>query len=315
MPHASPQPVSLDCILTLDALNWAWLRVRENRGAAGADTITVKRFGRHLDANLLRLADEARAGTYQPGAIRYVTIAGPGKVRRLAILPVRDRVLQRAVLDALAPCLEPHFLPSSFAYRPNRSLHDAVARIVRLRDRGLTTVLDADIRRCFDSLDHGLLRESLARMVPGLDPGVWRLIELWLAHPPVCRNGALEPRARGVLQGAPLSPLLCNVYLHRLDLSLARRRLALVRYADDFVVLCRSPEHGDRAYRTVRKVLAGLELQLHPAKTRLTSFEEGFDFLGVGFKDSDLRYQVEAVTIVADDLPPAWFHYGPDGYD
>lgn len=308
--------LTLERMTSLDALNWAWLRVRENGGAAGTDFVTVKRFETNREANLLALGDEVREGSYQPGAIRFVSIPKPGKVRRLAILTVRDRVLQRAALDLLGPRIEPQFLAASFGYRPNLSLHDAVARIVRLRNRGLTTVLDADIRLCFESLDHTLLREALDRLVPDLDRKIWRLIDLWLAAPAgLRRDGSTYQRTRGVLQGAPLSPLFCNIYLHGLDASLARRRLPLVRYADDFVVLCNSPEHGERAHRAVRKVLAGLKLELHPGKTSLTSFEEGFDFLGVRFKDNDLRYDVAGTTIVSDDVPPEWFHYGPEGYD
>lgn len=309
-PHASS--LTLERMLAMDALRWAWRRVRENDGAAGIDQVSIRRYGKALEANLLALGDEVRNGTYQPGGIRHVTLTRPGKVRRLAILPVRDRVLQRAALDLLGPRLEARFLPASFGYRPNRSLHDAVSRIVFLRNRGLTTVLDGDIRACFDSLDHDILRASLRRFVPDMDRGLWRLIDLWLAGPPR-RNGL--PRARGVAQGAPLSPLLCNVYLHQLDAALARRRVALVRYADDFVVLCKSPEHGERVLRAVEKILGGLKLQLHPGKTRLTSFEEGFTFLGVGFKDSDIRYDVDGISIVADGLPPDWFHYTPEGYE
>ncbi len=309
-------PLALDRMLTLDALTWAWMRVRENRGAAGADHVTIRRFGMALEPNLLSLGDDVREGSYRPGPIRFVSTRGPGKIRRLAILPVRDRVLQRAALDLLMPHIDPQFLPSSYGYRPNRSLHDAVSRIVALRNRGLTTVVDADIRRCFDSLDHDMLRASLRRLAPGIDDGLWRLLDVWIDTPNQRhRPGAHAHRPRGVLQGAPLSPLLCNVYLHGLDQSLARRRLSLVRYADDFVVLCKSPEHGEMAMRAVEKVLSGLRLSLNPAKTSLTGFDEGFVFLGVGFRGETIRYDVEGKRVISDSLPPSSLWHGPSGYD
>lgn len=302
-------------MLTLNALTWAWRRVRENRGAAGADGITLQRFGRMLDTNLLDLAAEVHAGAYRPGPVRYVMIQEPGKVRRLAILTVRDRVLQRAALDRLGPILEPRFLPSSFAYRPGRSVQDAVERIVRLRNRGLVHVVDADIRDCFGSLDHTVLQDTLDRQVPGMSDDLRDLIHQWITMPHRSRQHRRDrPRTRGILQGAPISPLLCNLYLHEMDRSLARRRLSLVRYADDFVVLCRSPEHATRAMRTVQKVLRGLRLTLHPGKTMVTDFERGFDFLGVRFEDDRYSYVSEGRHIIINDLPPDWFHDYPDEY-
>ncbi len=310
-PPLAARPSPLDRALHLDALRWAWRRVRANKGGAGADGVTLHRFARLLDANLLALADEVRDGGYRPGAYHRVTIFEGGKPRRLAIPPVRDRVLQRAVLDVLMPSLDRRFLPCSFGYRPGRSLHDAVERIVRLRDSGLMWVLDADIRACFDRLDHGTLRSLVAAAVP--DPEMRALLDTWIAGPPPRPN---RPRpTRGLPQGAVISPLLANLYLHELDRGLTRRRYRLVRYADDFIVLCQSERHAERALRATERVLGGLKLELHPAKTRITSFEAGFDFLGVHFEGTDYTYVTDDKRIVIDTLPPEWFHYHAEGYD
>lgn len=301
----------LERALTLDALRWAWLRVRENDGAPGLDGVSLARFGRLLDANLLALADEVRTGTYQPGRLRDVAFFDGGKRRELAIPAVRDRVLQRSVLETLMPLLDPRFLPCSFGYRPGRSLYDAIQRIVRLRDRGFDWVVDADIRDCFGSLDHAVLGARLDVLVP--DPGVRALLARWIAGPDVA-EGPGERRTRGIPLGSVVSPLLCNVYLHQLDTGLTRRRYHLIRYADDFVVLCKSEAHAARAHRATEKVLTGLHLQLNAKKTRIVSFADGFEFLGVQFEGSDYYYTWEGKRIVVDDLPPDWFHYHPAGY-
>ncbi|HWV34686.1 MAG TPA: reverse transcriptase/maturase family protein, partial [Thermomicrobiales bacterium] len=242
------------------------------------------------------------------------------KTRRIALICLRDRVLQRAVLDRLGPHCEARFLPSSFGYRTGLSLHDAVDRIVRLRNRGLTIVIDADIRNCFDNLDHAIMRAALFRMIPHLDAGLASLIDLWIAMPPQQRSrrqAGLAPakRTRGVLQGAPISPLLCNIYLHQLDDALARRRLSLTRYADDFVVLCPTIDHAMTALIAIQQVLGDIGLECHPRKTRITTFDEGFAFLGVEFKGTDYTYEVEGKRIRIDTFPPGWFHYLAEGYD
>ncbi|HEU0115086.1 MAG TPA: reverse transcriptase domain-containing protein [Thermomicrobiales bacterium] len=299
----------LERMLALDNLRWAWLRVAANKGAAGADGVTVRQFERLRDANLLALADAVRDGTYRPGAPRRVDIRAKTKTRRIAILPVADRVLQRAALEVLTPIAEPIFLPCSFGYRPGRSVQDAVERIVELRDRGLTWVVDADIEDCFGSLDHDLLRQFFEPLAP--DMGLRRLLALWATIP----HGRLAPPKSGIPLGAVISPLLCNVYLHHLDRSLRRRRLQIVRYADDFVILCKSEAHADRALRTTEKVLGGLRLRLNRAKTRLTNFDDGFDFLGVRFEGTDYSYETEGKRITIDQAPPAFFHYHPEGYE
>ncbi|MGH2533312.1 MAG: reverse transcriptase domain-containing protein [Thermomicrobiales bacterium] len=299
-----------DRILHRDTLRFAWRRVEANRGLPGADGVSIARFRLRLEENLLTLADEVRDGTYQPGPVRRTSILTGTTRRTISILPVRDRVLQRAALDVLTPVIDPTFLPCSFGYRPHRSLYDAVERIVHLRDRGLTWVVDADVRDCFGSLDHRLLTRFITEAAP--DPTVARLLTAWIAPP---RRNGRPPPVRGIPLGAPISPLLCNLYLHRLDRGLRRRSLQSVRYADDFVLLCKSEFQAEFALRATEKMLGGLELALHPIKTRLVSFDDGFDFLGVRFEGSDYSYQVDGKRITVDHLPPEYFYYHADGYE
>lgn len=230
-------------ILTWDNLVAAWNRVREAKGAAGSDGVSVARWARHWEERLVNLRRAVMANTYRPAPLERFTVPKrSGGVRHMTNLTVTDKVLQRAVLNVLDDLFEAIFLDSSFGYRPGRGLKDAVAAIVAYRDAGLTEVLDADIDDCFDSLDHnltvGFVRETVQ------DPIVLRLIELWL------HQGRRNPdQARGIPLGAVISPLLCNVYLHRLDLGLYERGYVAVRYADDWVALCASRAEARRARR------------------------------------------------------------------
>ncbi len=309
-PQLAPPPGSEEPPwLSLPALRAAWKVVRANKGTAGGDGVTIARFRMQLDANLLALQDEVRAGTYTPGPPRQTTVRTGAKWRRITVLPVRDRVLQRAVLDYLEPRLDRQFLARSYGYRPGRSIHHAVAHIVRLRDLGYTWVVDADIADCFGSLDHDYLLTFVAKAVP--EPELQELVRRWIASPVQAQRGA---QARGIPLGAPISPLLCNLYLHRLDCALRRRGLASVRYADDFVILCRGEVQAALALQKTAAILQGLRLSLRPEKTRIVSFAEGFEFVGVRFEGDDYTYTYEGKRIRVDQLPPKAFWYYADGY-
>ncbi|GIW04716.1 MAG: hypothetical protein KatS3mg059_1336 [Thermomicrobiales bacterium] len=295
--------------LTLPALRAAWKVVKDNKGVAGGDGVTIARFRLQLDANLLALQDEVRAGTYIPGPARQTRLRMGTKWRQITVLPVRDRVLQRAVLDYLEPRLDPLFLARSYGYRPGRSIHHAVAHIIRLRDQGYTWVVDADIADCFGSLDHDYLLTFIAKAVA--EPELRDLLRRWIVQP---GHGRQAGPARGIPLGAPISPLLCNLYLHRLDCALRRRGLASVRYADDFVILCRSEVQAALALQKTAAILQGLRLALREEKTRIVSFDEGFDFLGVRFEGDDYTYTFEGKRIRVDESPPAAIWYYADGY-
>ena len=310
-------------------LRAAWKKVAANKGVAGADDVTLNRFAREWEKNLVALREAVRANTYKPKRLRRFRLPKPmGEWRVISVPCVADRVLQRAVLNVLEWGLDRKFLDCSFGYRPKRSLQDAVEQIVKYRDAGLTWVLDADIDLFFDSLDHellmGFLREEIA------DEGILNLIGLWLkaggrdavlAHSgqpqglPL-RAGRRDPRrAVGTPLGAVVSPLLSNVYLHRFDRVMCEAGWRLVRYADDFIVVGPTRAEVEEAQRFTAWALGNLRLRLDPGKTRVTSFDEGFDFLGVHFERDWYSYLWKDKRIKVEGKMDVWdFPFQPEGY-
>jgi group II intron reverse transcriptase/maturase len=297
-------------ILEWDNLVAAWNKVQESKGAAGSDGVSVKRWGRTWEERLVNLRRAVMANTYKPAPLeRFTRRKRGGGVRHMTNLTVTDKVLQRAVLNVLDDAFESIFLDSSFGYRPGRGLKDAVAAIVAYRDEGLTSVLDADIDECFDSLDHGFIMDFVRETVD--DPIVLRLIELWL-----CQGRRHPDDVRGIPQGAVISPLLCNVYLHRLDLGLCERGYVIVRYADDWIALCASEAEARRAWQDAEQILADLKLQYEPFKTHLTSFDAGFEYLGVTFYRRTYSYDYQSKRIEVEGPFDGWLfsQTGPQGY-
>ncbi len=300
----------IDQLLEWDNLCNAWERVADNRGAPGTDKVSVRRFARHWEEHLHRMAAEVRADRYGPGRLRRVAIPKPtGGQRLLSIPTVADRVLQRALLNILEKSCERIFLSCSHGYRPGRSLHTALAEILRFRNYGMTWVLDGDIDACFDSLDHALLRGYLAELIE--DKRVLGLVESWLA---VGRR--FRQPDRGIALGMPISPLLCNLYLHRMDWDLVRGRWALVRYADDFLICCRSQAQAEQAREVTTRILADLKLVLEPTKTQVVSFDQGFDYLGIHFEQDSYAFLWQQKRFEVHGPMPGWlWGYVPDGYE
>jgi RNA-directed DNA polymerase len=273
----------IDKVYTTANLKSAFAKVKANGGAAGVDHVTVEEFDRRWEANLDHLQGQLRDGSYRPQAVRRVWIPKPGspEKRPLGIPTVRDRTAQAALRHVLEPIFEQGFAEHSYGFRPGRGCKDALRRVDSLLKQGYTWVVDADLKSYFDTISHDRLLDRLATKIS--DGRVLELIHRYL------KAGILEgikhwaPES-GAPQGAVLSPLLSNIYLDPLDHLASERGLEMVRYADDFVILCRTREEAEAALELVRTWVTEAGLTLHPEKTRIVDERiESFDFLGYKF--------------------------------
>ena len=270
-------------IFSPEAMRRAWQVVRRNGATPGVDRVTIRQFGRRLDKNLDQLRQELVSGAYEPRPVQRLLVPKPkGGLRPLAVWTLRDRVAQRAAHDYLVPILEPRFLDCSYGFRPGRSVSDAVQAVVSARDKGRRWVVDADIDDCFGSLDHGQLMRQVKAHVP--ERVVVRLIEKWL-RARIYNPARGQPATAAASQGGVITPLLANLYLHAFDVQIVRSvsKGTLVRFADDFVILCRRRREAEAALATARRTLSRLRLRLNVRKTRVVHFDQGFKFLGVFF--------------------------------
>jgi RNA-directed DNA polymerase len=277
-----------DKVARSDVMRRAWREVRANRGAAGVDGVTIDDIvARGVGDFLDELAAGLRAGTYRPRPLRRVHIPKPGRpgqTRPLGIPCVADRVVMTAAKIVLEPIFEADFLPTSYGFRPGRSAHHALETIRQtVTWRGKAWALDADIRSCFDEIDHHALLGQIERRV--CDRRMLKLLRGWL-RAGVFEGGIVSAIEAGTPQGSPISPLLANIALHMLDQAWAgggQRLGELVKYADDLVILCATREQAEAARELVAAVLDMLGLRLHPEKTRIAHLArgaEGFTFLG-----------------------------------
>jgi len=275
----------IDKVYALPNLGLAFQRVKANRGAAGVDHVTVEQFESKLERELLRLHESLRAGTYRPQAIRRQWIPKPGSTdpRPLGIPTVRDRVVQTALRNVLEPIFERDFAEHSYGFRPGRGCKDALRRVDGLLKQGLVYVVDADLKGYFDSIPtHRLMDHVRAQVADG---PVLALLEAFLAQPILDGLTSWQPDS-GTPQGAVISPLLSNIYLDPLDHHMAGHGFAMTRYADDFVIQCRTLAEAEQALALVQAWVEELGLTLHPDKTRIVNATErgGFDFLGYHFE-------------------------------
>lgn len=278
----------MDKVYARRNLESAYRKVASNRGGAGVDWMTVQHYGRFLEREITWLHEALRTERYTPQAVRRAWIPkGDGERRPLGIPTVRDRVTQTALRNVLEPIYEREFAEHSYGFRPGRGAQDAVGRVKELLAQGHRYVVDADIRKYFDSIPKGRLMARVRERVA--DGRVLALVEQYLNQQVMDGLTRWTPE-RGTPQGAVISPLLANIYLNPLDHEMAGRGYQMVRYADDFVVLCQSQEEAEQALAHVRAWMSGQELTLHPDKTRVVDMNQdkaSFEFLGMRFKYKD----------------------------
>jgi RNA-directed DNA polymerase len=275
----------VDKVYALPNLRAGFAKVKVNGGAAGVDHQTIEMFERHLEENLEKLSRSLKEESYRPQAIRREWIPKPGskEKRPLGIPTVRDRVVQAALRNVLEPIFERDFAAQNYGFRPHRGCKDALRRVMELLTRGYAWVVDADLKSYFDTIPHDLLIERVTEKVS--DGAVIAMLKGYLKQDVMEAMKRWAPE-EGTPQGAIISPLLSNVYLDPLDHEMVRRGMEMVRYADDFVILCRTQAEAEAALAWVQQWTDRAGLQLHATKTRIVDAAQkgGFDFLGYHFE-------------------------------
>jgi len=270
----------LAAALTRENLQRAFKRVRANRGAAGVDGLDVDQTARQLVTTWPTLREQRLRGTYRPSPVRRVTIPKPdGGERELGIPTVTDRLIQQALWQVLQPILDPTFSEHSYGFRPGRRAHDAVLAAQAYVQSGRRVVVDVDLEKFFDRVNHDILIGRLQKRIP--DAGVIRLIRAYL-NSGIMSDGVVQERYQGTPQGGPLSPLLANVLLDEVDKELERRGHCFARYADDCNVYVRSRRSGERVMAILRQCYGKLRLKVNETKSAVASIQ-GRKFLGYSF--------------------------------
>jgi len=281
----------------------AWAKVQSNGGAAGVDGQSIERFAARSEEYLTELAAALREGRYRPQPVRRVQIPkGDGRTRPLGIPAVKDRIVQTAVKLVIEPIFEAEFLEASYGFRRGRGCKAALRQVDLLIKQGFTHVVDADLEACFDSIPHErLLRRIETRISDGR---VLDLLRGWLGQDIMAGLERWTP-TRGTPQGAVISPLLANIYLHPLDELMTAGGYRMVRYADDFVVMCQSHEEAEAALAAIRRWVDENGLRLHPDKTHVGDCRqpgEGFDFLGYRFEAGQRRVRTKSLKRLKDRI-------------
>jgi len=259
----------------------AWKRVKANKGSAGVDGLTIEQAPEFFKSHWPRIRQELFDGTYRPQAVRRVEIAKPtGGVRELGIPTVVDRLIQQALLQILQPLIDPTFSEFSYGFRPGRGAHDAVRKAQQYAQEGYRVVVDVDLEKFFDLVNHDILMDRLAKRIT--DKAILRLIRRYL-QAGIMAAGVVLEREQGTPQGGPLSPLLANVLLDDVDKALEKRGHRFARYADDCNVYLRSQKAGERVLRFLRKLYAKLHLRVNEKKTEVGSVF-GRKFLGYSLR-------------------------------
>ena len=294
-----------DKVLSERNLQAAFWAVWRNDGAPGVDGQTVKQFDEHAETELARLREELHTKRYRRQAARRVWIPKPGTTekRPLGIPAVRDRTVEAATRHVLEPIFERDFAEHSYGFRPGRGCREAVGRAEELLSQGHVWCVDADLKSYFDTIPHERLMALVKQRI--VDGSVLALLEQCLKAGVLEALKGWQPTERGTPQGAVISPLLANLYLNPLDHEVAKRGWAMVRYADDFVVLCRSKEEAETVLAFLRDWTAAAGLSLHPTKTRIVNAErEGFDFLGWHFRGGKKWPRKKSLQKLQEKLRP-----------
>lgn len=270
----------LQAALTRENLRQAWKRVKANKGAAGVDGLDIEQTARHLATAWPMLRDQLLRGTYRPKPVRRVTIPKPdGGERELGIPTVTDRLIQQALLQVLQPILDPTFSEHSYGFRPGRRAHDAILAAQGYVQSGRKIVVDVDLEKFFDRVNHDILIDRLRKRID--DAGIIRLIRAYL-NSGILSAGVVLERYQGTPQGGPLSPLLANVMLDEVDKVLEKHGHCFARYADDCNVYVRSRKAGERVMALLRKCYGKLRLKVNETKSAVASVK-GRKFLGYSF--------------------------------
>ena len=268
--------------LTADTFREAFAAVKRNHGSGGVDRVSIQQYEGNLDLNLLELMRLLQTNTYRPLPVRRIDIPKQsGKTRPLGIPAIRDRIVQQVILSEAQPQLEPLFNNSSYGFRPGKSAKQAIDQVQYYLNDGYTHIVDADIRDFFGTLNQQLLMAKVRNSLP--DRSVTRLIWQFL-RAGIMEEGKIRTATAGTPQGGVISPILANLYLNEFDQAIEKAGLKLVRYADDFVILCRSVNQACMAMQRAKTLLKKLKLELAPEKTRITDYQTGFDFLGYHFQ-------------------------------
>ncbi len=293
----------MDKVFAPATLEAAWEKVWANEGAAGVDRQSVERFAARAELYLAELTTALREGSYRPQPIRRVEIPkGDGRTRPLGIPTVKDRIVQTAVKLVLEPIFEATFRPTSYGFRPGRGCQDALREVAQLIEDGYTFVVDADFESYFDTIPHERLMQRIEERIS--DGRILGLLRGWLEQD-IMQDLQRWTPTEGTPQGAVISPLLANSYLHPLDELMAAHGYRMVRYADDFVVLCKSHEEADAALATIRAWVLDNGLRLHPDKTHVGDYRQagqGFEFLGYRFEAGRRWVRKKSLNRLKDNI-------------
>lgn len=292
METPDPDVHLLERILSRTNMQFAWKRVKANKGAAGCDNMSIQQFPAFAHHHWNNIRESLADGSYQPLPVKRVDIPKPtGGMRPLGIPTVTDRLIQQAISQVLTPIFDPGFSPYSYGFRPGRSAHDAVLQVRGYIKEGYRMAVDMDLSKFFDTVNHDVLMHRVARKIK--DKRVLKLIGKYL-RAGVVANGRRQVTRKGVPQGGPLSPLLANILLDDLDKELEKRGHRFVRYADDFIVVVRSHRAGVRVSQSIKRFLnRKLKLEINQKKSRVAKTDTT-NFLGFTFKGSKIRWSHNA---------------------